>query len=236
MIRIRSWTRCSRDRVDGIVWAVPEVGENRDWLSPEWLGQLPPIVFLSMGERPGVHVVAVDNRSGARQATDHLIERGRRKIGVINGPMAWWEARERHVGWRSALERKALVASPSLVVESYWSSAGGELAMGELLEREPDIDGVFASSDQIALGALRAIHESGRRVPEDIAIVGFDNMPESAFFSPALTTVRQGLSAVGRTAVKQVHRMIEAQADEDEVAVEAVTTITPELIVRVSSV
>ena len=222
-------------RVDGIVWAVPEVGENRDWLRADGLDKLPPIVFLSMHGEPGVNVVAVDNRGGARKATRHLIENGRRRIGIVNGPMAWWEARERHAGWRSAVEAEGLPAADSLVVESYWSSAGGEGAMQELLDREPDIDAVFASSDQIALGALRAIHDSGRRVPEDIAIVGFDNIPESEYFRPSLTTVRQGLADVGRTAVRQVHQLIETHSQVSEALSGAVTTIQPELIIRASS-
>ena len=223
-------------RVDGIIWAVPEVGENRQWLSADGLGQLPAIVFLSMHGQPGVSVVAVDNRGGAQRATTHLIENGRRRIGIIDGPMAWWEARERHAGWRSALQAAGLPAEDSLVVESYWSSAGGVQAMRELLQREPDIDGVFASSDQIALGALKAIYDSGRGVPEDIAIVGFDNIPESEFFRPSLTTVRQGLGEVGRVAVKQVHQMIEDHGESSAVQSGAVTTIQPELIIRSSSI
>jgi LacI family transcriptional regulator len=223
-------------RVDGIIWAVPEVGENRNWLSADGLEHLPPIVFLSMHGEPGVNVVAVDNRGGARQATTHLIEHGRRKIGIIDGPMAWWEARERHAGWRGALQAAGLTAEGSLVVESYWSSAGGEPAMRELLEREPEIDGVFASSDQIALGALKAIHDTGRRIPEDIAIVGFDNIPESEYFRPSLTTVRQGLAQVGRTAVNHVHQLIAAHGEVSHALSGATTTIQPELIIRASSI
>lgn len=98
-------------RVDGIIWAVPEVGDNRAWLETARLDQLPPIVFLSMEPRPGLAVVAVDNRSGARQATRHLIEQGRRKIGIITGPLAWWEARERYAGWRDALQEAGLTPS-----------------------------------------------------------------------------------------------------------------------------
>jgi len=222
-------------RVDGIIWAVPEVGENRKWLSPDVLNELPPIVFLSMHGEPGANVVTVDNQGGGRQATNHLIERGRKRIAIITGPMAWWEARERHAGWKAALENAGMSADETLVAESYWSSAGGERAMQQLLEREPGIDGVFASSDQIALGALRAIHDAGRRVPGDIAMIGFDNMPESEYFQPALSTVRQGLGEVGRTAVRHAHQMIEARRDDRRAPGGAMTLIQPELIVRASS-
>jgi LacI family transcriptional regulator len=223
-------------RVDGIVWAVPEVGENRSWLNAGWLRQLPPIAFLSMSALPGVRVVAVNNRGGARTATDHLIQRGRRKIGIITGPMAWWEARERYEGWKGAIESRGLSVWDHLIAESYWSSAGGERAMRELLQRAPDIDGVFASSDQIALGALRAIAESGKRVPEDIAIVGFDNMPESEYFRPPLTTMQQGLADAGRAAVRAVHHMIEARGEAPRTPSELVMTIEPELIIRSSAI
>jgi LacI family transcriptional regulator len=108
--------------------------------------------------------------------------------------------------------------------------------MQQLLAREPNIDGLFACSDQIALGALEAIHASGRRVPEDVALVGFDNMPESAYFRPPLTTVHQKLVEVGRSAVQQLHQMIEARREEKGSINGAVTVIEPELIVRSSSI
>src|SRR5512139_2630479 len=92
-------------RVDGILWAVPEVGNNRAWLETSHLEQLPPIVFLSMEPRPGLAVVAVDNYSGARQATQHLIDQGRCKIGIITGPLAWWEARKRYDGWKAVMHQ-----------------------------------------------------------------------------------------------------------------------------------
>ena len=92
-------------QVDGIIWAVPEAGDNRSWLQA-LLPTLPmPIVFLSMHEMPGVTVVANDNRLGGRLATEHLIAQGRRKIGHIAGPLVWWEARERKAGWEDALAR-----------------------------------------------------------------------------------------------------------------------------------
>lgn len=222
-------------RVDGIIWLVPEVGDNRRWLKLGLLERLPPIVFLSMQSQPGIAIAAVNNFSGAKQATQHLIEQGRRKIAIIMGPKAWWEARERFAGWKSALEEAGLIALPSLVVESYWSAAGGERAMLQLLKQMPDIDAVFASSDQIALGALGAIYQSGRRVPQDVAIVGFDNAPESAFYWPPLTTVYQKLVNVGHIAVQNLHQMIEVRRQQRGYIEAALTLIEPELIIRASS-
>jgi LacI family transcriptional regulator len=103
------------------------------------------------------------------------------------------------------------------------------------LNQEPDIDAVFASSDQIALGALGTAHRSGRQIPQDLAIVGFDNMPESACFWPPLTTVYQQLIDVGRIAVHTLHTMIEANRQLKTPDEATVTLVKPELIVRASS-
>lgn len=222
-------------RVEGIIWAVPEVGDNRAWLESDHLNQLPPIVFLSMEPRPGLAIVAVDNFFGAEQATQHLIDQGRHKIGIITGPLAWWEARERYAGWEAAMNQAGLATSSSLVFEGEWTAASGESGLIKLLEQEPDMDAVFASSDQIALGALGTAHRLGRQIPQELAIVGFDNMPESACFWPPLTTVYQQLIDAGRIAVKTLHAMIEANR-QSKVSDEAgITLIKPELIVRASS-
>jgi len=223
-------------RVDGIIWAVPEVGDNRSWLKTIEFDQLPPLVFLSMEPKPGLAVVAVDNRCGAMQATQHLIDQGRRKIGILTGPMAWWEARERFAGWQEVLKQAGLSASSSLVVEGKWSAASGEQGMRNLLLQEPEFDAVFACSDQIALGALGIAHQLGRRVPDDIAIVGFDNIPESACFWPPLTTVYQQLIDVGRIAVQNLHNMIESRRQSETPLEPTTTLLQPELIIRASSV
>ncbi len=222
-------------RVDGILWAVPEVGNNRAWLESVHLEQLPPIVFLSMEPRPGLTIVAVDNFSGAKQATQHLIDQGRRKIGIITGPLTWWEARERYAGWEAAMHQANLTTPCSLVVEGEWSAAAGEQGLNTLLTQEPDLEAVFASSDQIALGALGTAHRLGKQIPGDLAIVGFDNMPESGWFWPPLTTVFQQLIDVGRIAVQTLHTMIEANRQAKTPNAATVTLVKPELIVRASS-
>jgi LacI family transcriptional regulator len=223
-------------RVEGIIWAVPEVGDNHAWLNRSLMEALPPIVFLSMPSRPGAAVVAVDNRLGGAYAARHLLDLGRRRIGIITGPLDWWEARERRLGWESECHRAGLPTSGSLAVESDWSAAGGERAMRQLLAQEPDVDAVFASSDQIALGALGAVHETGRRVPQDVAMVGFDNIPESEFFWPPLTTVHQHLSEAGRIAVQNLARMIATRRDGSPPVEPGLTFLEPEMIIRASTV
>jgi LacI family transcriptional regulator len=223
-------------RVEGIIWAIPEVGGNRDWIQTSRLDQLPPVVFLSMESRPGISVVSVDNRNGAKQAVQHLLEQGRRKIGIITGPMTWWEARERYAGWQEALGEAGLEASLSLVVNSDdWSAVNGERGMRTLLAQVPDIDAVFASNDQIALGALSTTHQLGRCVPQELAIVGFDNIPEAAFLWPPLTTIYQHLVDLGRVAVKNLHEMIVSRQSQSEPLPPSFTMLKPELVVRASS-
>jgi LacI family transcriptional regulator len=223
-------------RVEGIIWAIPEVGDNRNWVQSSRLDHLPPVVFMTMESRPGISVISVDNRNGARQAVKHLLQQGRRRIGIITGPMTWWEARERYAGWQEAMEEAGLEAPESLVVQSDdWSAVNGERGMRSLLEQAPDIQAVFASNDQIALGALGIAHQLGRRVPQELAIVGFDNTPEAAFFWPPLTTIYQQLIEVGRIAVKCLHEMIVARRLEKEAPTPYSTKLKPELIIRSSS-
>lgn len=222
-------------RVEGIIWAVPEMGNNHLWLDTARLGQLPPMVFLTTSSRPGIAITSVDNLSGGRQAVAHLVEQGCRRIGMITGPLEWWEARQRRLGWQAALDAAGLPSDDTLVVRSDWSASGGECAMQQLLDQQPDLDAVFASSDQIALGALGVIHRSGRRVPEDIAITGFDDTPESAFYWPPLTTVRQHLAQVGRLAVGSLHDMIEARRSRAAPAEPLAALLQPELVVRAST-
>ncbi len=223
-------------RVEGIIWAIPEVGDNRNWVQTSHFEHLPPVVFLSMASRPGISVVSVDNRNGAKQAVQHLVEHGKRRIGIITGPMTWWRACERYIGWQEALAEAGLKASLPLEAKGDdWSAVAGERGMCTLLEQAPDIDSVFASSDQIALGAMGIAHLRGRRVPEELAFVGFDNIPEAAFFWPSLTTIYQHLVDVGRIAVKNLHEMIKARQLGGESLQPLSTVLKPELIVRASS-
>ncbi len=221
-------------RVDGIIWVAPEVGDNRSWLEPAILAQLPPIVFLSMAPRPGLAIVAIENRGGAFEAVRHLVDQGRRRIGHIAGPLAWWEARERAAGWEAALRSAGLPVPLSLSMEGDWTAASGDRALRALLAQTPDLDAIFVGSDQIALGALGAAHSLGRRVPDDLAFVGFDDIPESAFFWPPLTTVHQPLIEAGRLAVQTLHDIIGGAQPPPEAGA-ALTSIRPTLVIRASS-
>jgi LacI family transcriptional regulator len=223
-------------QVDGIIWAVPEIGDNHDWMNGR-ISDLPvPVVFLSMEPRPDVAVVAVDNRAGGRVATEHLLAQGYRNIGHIAGPATWWEARERRCGWETALADAGQRIGREWVVEGNWSTASGEAGLRQLLAQYPPVEAVFAGNDQMALGVLQAAQRLGRRMPEDLAVVGFDDTPESAYFWPSLTTMRQELDELGGTAVDTLSRLIEARLGNGrDLAPSPSTLLSPRLVVRESS-
>ena len=226
-------------RVDGIIWAIPEVGENHGWIRHVSLEKYPPIVFLNTQPFTGLNSVAVNNRRGGELATQHLIDRGCRKIGLIKGPQSWWEAEERSAGWKDALIKAGLDPSPQHIVEADWSVEMGLQATQQLLEQAPEIDGIFASSDDIALGALTAAIQLGRKIPQDLALVGFDNIPQSAYFQPPLTTIDQPLSRTGRAAVDHLLEQIKDRQSGKKQTIEVVSAnalkLEPRLVVRASS-
>lgn len=221
--------------VDGIIWAVPEIGDNRAWVRHKTHRLSVPIVFLSMEPQPDQFVVAIDNYSGGLLATRHLITRGCQDIGLITGPLDWWEARQRRLGWRGALGSVGLPRKDSFIAEGNWSPVSGERGLSQLLTRHPEIDGVFACNDQMALGALKTARQLGRRVPDDLAIVGFDDIPEAAYFYPPLSTVRQDMVKLGCRAVRELGKVIEANRSGDPLPPETIL-LQPELIVRKSSI
>jgi LacI family transcriptional regulator len=222
-------------QIDGIIWAVAEVGRNRDWLQ-EQPDRLPvPIIFLTMQARPGIPIVAMDNYAGSRLATEHLLEQGCRNIAHITGPLDWWEARQRKAGWQDALQAAGVALVDLHFEEGNWSSASGEQAIGRLLTDYPEMDAVFVGNDQMALGILQTACRQGIRVPEDLAVVGFDGLPETAHYWPPLTTVYQDQQLLGRTAVEELVRMIEANRKSEGEAEPKSILLQPELIVRASS-
>jgi len=225
-------------QVDGIIWAVPEIGGNRGWLQAVTPRLTVPVVFLSMAPRDGLPVLTMDNRAGGQLAVEHLLAQGFRQIGLITGPADWWETRERQAGWQAALTLAGQPAEASQRVAGDWSASSGERGLVQLLEQCPGLDAVFASNDQMALGLLQAARRLGRRVPDDLAVVGFDDIPEAAFFHPPLTTVRQELIELGTQAVQAVTRRIEARQHRPHEAGALPSQpqqLAPRLIVRASS-
>jgi LacI family transcriptional regulator len=222
-------------QVDGIIWAVPEVGDNRDWLSTQ-VPTLPvPIIFLTMQSRPDLPIVTVDNYAGGRIATEHLIEQGYRHIGHISGPLDWWEARQRKSGWQDALSGAGIHIADHHCESGTWSSKSGVKAIRRLLDGYPEMEAVFAANDQMALGVLQVACQRGLQVPGDLAVIGFDDIPEAAHYWPPLTTVAQGQQKLGCLAVQELLQIIEARQQSKAVSNPKVILLQPELVVRQSS-
>jgi LacI family transcriptional regulator len=221
--------------VDGIIWAVPEVGENRKWVNNPPADIDIPLVYITMAPRENLSIVSVDNYLGGRLAMSHLIEQGCHRIGHISGPLDWWEARQRMAAWKDALTEAGLDASDQYCIEGNWSSASGALAIEMLFHQYPNMDAIFVANDQMALSVMQFFAEKQIRIPQDIAIVGFDNLPESPFFYPSLTTVQQDQLHMAKIAVAEVIKMIEADWHGTEPVQPTSIILPPTLIVRRSS-
>jgi LacI family transcriptional regulator len=226
-------------QVDGVIWALPQVGNNLDW-SHRRAQNLPvPVVLVGgMAGQTSLPSIGIDNRAIGRLATGHLRAGGARRIGLITGPLSWWEASERAAGWRETTGASAMGDTAGPVFEGDWTAASGEKGLHQLLAAAPDMDAVFASNDQMALGVLHAAHTLGRRVPGDLSVVGVDNMPEGSHFWPPLTTVHQPLVDAGVLAVEgvddDIRRLMMRRSPPIALRPRTIR-LQPELIVRDSS-
>ncbi|MGP4043668.1 LacI family DNA-binding transcriptional regulator [Streptomyces sp. 2A115] len=189
-----------------------------------------PVVTVGSGHGLGIPSVNVDQRLGARLATGHLLAAGHRKVWHLAGPEDWQEAADRVAGWRATLEAADIEAPPPLSGD--WSPLSGYRAGQELAGWVGrGLTAVFVANDQMALGVLRALREAGVRTPRDVAVVGFDDIPESEFFAPPLTTVRQDFSAVGKRSIALLLDLIEGRSSTGASRI----LIEPQLVVRASS-
>jgi DNA-binding LacI/PurR family transcriptional regulator len=221
--------------VDGILWAVPEVGDNQKWIK-EGNTSLPvPFIFLTAPPRPDISSVDYDNYLGGKMATEHLLQQGYRKIGHISGPLEWLSARQRKKGWEDALQESGINPLEMPCVEGKWSSASGVPAFNSLLANDPGIDALFVANDQMALSVLQIACQRGIRVPNELAVVGFDGLAESEFFWPPLTTIFQDLHALGSVAVKEIVSTIESRYNNEDGFEVKQINLRPQLIVRESS-
>jgi DNA-binding LacI/PurR family transcriptional regulator len=178
---------------------------------------------------PGSYVDA-DNRGGAGKAVGHLARRGRRRIATITGSLDMGVGQDRLEGYRDGLAAAGLAGAGELVETGDFTEEGGAAAMGRLLERPGDpVDAVFAASDLMAAGALRALRAAGRRVPEEVAVVGFEDSAVARYAQPPLTTVRQSIEEMGRQATRLLLAQVAGEAGGMHLILDT------ELVVRASA-
>jgi len=184
-----------------------------------------PIVLVFGEAMAGAGIVTVDPEHGGSLAGHHLLGLGHTVIAHVGGPADRFDARGREAGFRAALAERGL--TPAAVERGDWSSDSGYRAGLTLRERH-DITAVFVANDEMALGLLHALAEAGRRVPEEVSVVGYDDNPDAAHYRPPLTTVRQDLAEIGRRSVRALTAALETGAG-------ASVTLEPELVVRAST-
>lgn len=196
-------------QVEGIIFAASELNENIKIAQLQLPIFCPPIIFLKSQPSPDYTTINIDNYGGARKAVEYLLSLGRREIGLISGPMEWLEARQRKQGWEETLKAAGIKVCDEHWAQGNWSSSSGETAFIELVEKYPQMDAVFCSNDQMSLGLLHSANAKGIRIPEDLALIGYDDLAEAAYFTPALTTIKQPLRELGILAVKTLLAQIE---------------------------
>lgn len=215
-------------RVDGVLL----VSVHADDPLPDLLEQLgmPAVMNGRRSATEPLPSVDSDNFEGARGAVEHLASRGRRSIATITGRLDVYASQRRLDGYRKAISEAGLEPDERLIAPADFSEEGGVRAMRELLARRPDVDAVFAASDLMAAGARQVLREAGRRIPDDVALIGFDDSAVARHMDPALTSVRQPIEEMGRTMTRVLLDMIAGRSDERPQIV-----LPTELVVRDSS-
>ncbi|OMI34035.1 putative cellobiose transport regulator [Streptomyces sparsogenes DSM 40356] len=201
----------SAHRVDGVLL----VSVHADDPLPDLLEriEMPAVLSGRRSAHESVPYVDSDNAGGAQSAVEHLLGRGRTTVATITGPLDMYVAQCRLDGYRAAIRAAGQEVDPDLIAPADFTEEGGRRAMRELLRRRPHVDAVFAASDVMAAGARQVLREEGRRVPDDVALVGFDNSAVARHMDPPLTSVRQNTEEMGRAMVRVLLEEIETQGD-----------------------
>lgn len=210
--------------VDGLIIAVPLIDVDEPL---ERITRRVPTVTVDGSRTTAADVVAVDQAEAARLATRHLLELGHRTVWHLAGPSEWSDSATRVAGWRETLQEAGRDVPPEL--HGDWTPESG-YRNGRLLGRMPEVTAILVASDEMAFGTLRALHELGRRVPEDVSVVGIDDIALAPYSQPPLTTVRQSFEETGRRAVAHlIRQMTDPELDHSP------ERVAPELIIRSST-
>jgi DNA-binding LacI/PurR family transcriptional regulator len=192
-------------RIEALLVINPYI-DNRYTFLPH---DIPAVLVGAHPRSEGFGSVMLDERGAGEIATRHLLELGHRQIAHITGPLVEDCTQDRLAGYRAALEAAGLTYDPALIVEGDWSATSGHQALQSLAEREADFTAVFAQNDRMAVGAIRALHELGLYIPDDISVIGFDDMPLASYFEPPLTTLRQDVFCTGCEAARLLIQALE---------------------------
>jgi len=226
--RTQKYLRVLREkRVDGVIFAgggIVEEAEQGNFFEQNTMKTV--VIGRHRSDLPSVQV---DNVGAAREVTDHLVKLGRRHVVTITGPATSTTAQDRLLGYRQGLAMNGIVPRDEWVLTGDFEFESGYRAMATFLERGIDVDALFAQNDSMAIGAIKAIHERGLRVPEDIAVIGFDNIPLTEYITPQLTTVDIPRYQLGSSAMEVLSKLLAGEQ------VEQVTTLPTKLIIRQSS-
>lgn len=218
--------RLSAEGADGVIAIAPQLWVGKALAETTGLGT--PLVVLENALDDATPLVTGDSRTGARKATEHLLGLGHATVWHIAGPTGWTSADHRLASWQSTL-RAAGAAVPAPLVGDWSADSGYDL--GRRLARRPEVTAVFASNDQMALGLLHALHESGRSVPGEVSVTGYDDIPEAAHFLPPLTTVRTDFAEIGTRSLRLLLDRIDGPGELPRVD----TLVPVDLVVRASS-
>ncbi len=192
-------------RAEGLIVINPYIDQRYNHLPRD-------VATVFVGARQclnSIHCVSIDNEAAGYLATEHLLKLGHQQIAQITGPLKEDCSQDRLSGYEQALMRFGLKLDPQLVVEGDWSASSGYKAVLQWLERATPFTAIMAQNDRMAVGAIRALREAGKRVPEEISVIGCDDMPLSSYFDPPLTTIRQDMLEIGQQAVRLLIRSIE---------------------------
>jgi LacI family transcriptional regulator len=213
-----------RQFLDGVIVTATRTG---DTLIPQLLAKRVPFVLHGRHEDPRVSFVEVDNVTGAYTAVTHLVRLGKRRIALITGPSGSLAAEDRKRGYLDALQERRVRVDESLIIHGDFTETSGYEAMQRLWPNQPDA--VFVASDTMALGAMRALREAGKRVPDEVALVGFDDVPQAATADPPLTTIRQPIQRTGVLAVEMLIDILKNGAEPPRRII-----LPTELVIRAS--
>lgn len=195
----------SSRRTDGLLVINPYMDERYTFLPMNV-----PLVFLGAQPRgESIDCVCLDEELAGWTATQHLLDLGHQHITLITGPMQEDCSQSRQAGYQDALNLAGIDFDPTLVESGNWSATSGYEAIQRLLARKKHFSAVFAQNDRMAVGAIRALREAGKEIPQDVSVIGFDDMPLATYFDPSLTTMRQDMLAIGQEAARLLISRIE---------------------------